>query len=337
LREVAAPATDSRLQRETPMDSTPLLSVEHIATAYDVIEPCFRDSPQFEADALNNLFGCQLVLKIETLNPIRSFKGRGAQFFVYQRTDDTPLVCATAGNFGQGMAYAARKRGIPLTVFTNIDASPIKVERMSALGARVLAVGTQPDEANSAAAEFAAEANAVLVEDGREAAIAEGAGTIGLELLRYPSELAAIVVPLGDGALLAGIGYWVKAYSPDTRIVGVSPVGSPALCEAWREGHIVSAPCATIADALAVQTPFPEAVARLRACTDEILQVEDAALIDGMRLAYRELGLVLEPGGAAAVAALLTHGAQFRGQCVAAVLSGGNLTREQMQRWIECV
>ena len=214
LREVAAPATDSRLQRETPMHSVPLLSVERIATAYDVIEPCFRDSPQFEAAALNNLFGCQLVLKIETLNPIRSFKGRGAQFFVSQRTDDTPLVCATAGNFGQGMAYAARKRGIPLTVFTNIDASPIKVERMSALGAQVLAVGTQPDEANAAAAQFAAETNAVLVVDGQEAAIAEGAGTIGLELLRYPGELAAVVVPLGDGALLAGIGCWVKAHSP---------------------------------------------------------------------------------------------------------------------------
>ena len=84
------------------------------------------------------------------------------------------------------MAYAARQRGIPLTVFTNTNASPIKVERMSALGARVLGVGTQPDEANAAAAQFAAETNAVLVEDGREPAIAEGAGTIGLELLRYP-------------------------------------------------------------------------------------------------------------------------------------------------------
>ena len=193
------------------MDSMPLLSVERIATAYDVIEPCFRDSPQFEAVALNNLFGCQLVLKIETLNPIRSFKGRGAQYFVSQRTDDTPIVCATAGNFGQGMAYAARQRGIPLTVFTNTNASPIKVERMSALGARVLGVGTQPDEANGAAAQFAAETNAVLVEDGREPAIAEGAGTIGLELLRYPGELAAVVVPLGDGALLGG--HWLLGQS----------------------------------------------------------------------------------------------------------------------------
>jgi threonine dehydratase len=317
------------------MDSLPLLSVENIATAYDVIDPCFRDSPQFEADALNNRFDCQLVLKVETLNPIRSFKARGAQFFVSERKDDTPLVCATAGNFGQGMAYAARQRRIPLTVFVNTDASPIKVERMRAMGAQIRAVGTQSDEANAAAAQFAAETNAVLVVDGQEPAIAEGAGTIGLELLRYADELAAILVPLGDGALLAGIGCWVKAHSPSTRIVGVSPVGVPALRESVRQGHIVSAPSSTIADALAVQTPFPEAVARVRACTDQILEVEDQTLIDGMRLAYRELGLVLEPGGAAALAALLTHGANFRKQCVAAVLSGGNLTREQMQRWLE--
>src|SRR5262245_18295138 len=317
------------------MDSKPLLSVENIATAYDVIDPCFRDSPQFEADALNTRFGCQLVLKIETANPIRSFKARGAQFFVSQRTDQTPLVCATAGNFGQGMAYAARQRAIPLTVFVNTDANPFKVERMIALGAQVRAVGTQADEANAAAAQFAAQTNAILVVDGAEAAIAEGAGTIGLELSRYPTELAAVVVPLGDGALLAGIGCWIKAYSPSTRVIGASPVGSPALRESWQHGRVVSLPSTTIADTLAVQTPFPEALARVRACTDDILEVEDAALIDGMRLAYRELGVVLEPGGAAALAALLTHGARFQGQCVAAILSGGNLTRDQMQRWLE--
>lgn len=311
------------------------LSVEHIAKAHGVIEPCFRDSPQFEAAELSERFECSLVVKIETLNPIRSFKARGAQFFFSQTQIEGPLVCVSAGNFGQAMAYAARHRGVPITVFTNVDASAIKVERMRALGAQVRAVGTNPDEAFKAAEQFASETGALLVRDGSEAAISEGAGTIGLELLRDPTSLDAVVLPVGDGGLIAGVGCWIKAHSPGTRVIGVCMSGAPAVHTSWRTGHVVSTPCSTIADALAVRTPFAEAVSRMHAYTDELLLVDDATLIEAMRLAYRELGLVLEPGGAAALAALMSHSSQFQGSRVAAVLTGGNVTREQMRRWIE--
>lgn len=310
------------------------LSVERIALANDVIDPCFRNSPQFEAESLSKRCGCRLVVKVETANPIRSFKARGAQFFVSRLQDRTPLVCASAGNFGQGMAYATRQRGIPLTVFTNIGASAFKVERMRALGADVRAVGTDPDEALSGAARFAAETGALLVEDGREPAICEGAGTIAMELSRWPSPFDAVVVPLGDGGLLAGIACWIKAHTPNTRVIGVCATGAPAMRLAWRQRQVVSAPCSTIADALAVQTPFPEALARLQTSIDDILLVDDAALVRGMRLAHHELGLVLEPAGAAGLAALLTHDADFRGQSVATVLTGGNLTIEQLRQWL---
>lgn len=310
------------------------LSVQRIELAHDVIDPCFRNSPQFEAESLSERFGCRLVAKVETANPIRSFKARGAQFFVSELQDGTPLVCASVGNFGQGMAYAARQHGIPLTVFTNVDASAFKVERMRALGAEVRTVGAHPDEALSAAARFATETDAVLVQDGREPALCEGAGTIAIELLDWPSRLDAIVVPLGDGGLLAGIACWIKAHAPSTRVIGVCASGAPAMRFAWRNLQIMSAPCATIADALAVQTPFPEAVARVQASVDDILLVDDAAMVQGMRLAHQELGLVLEPAGAAGIAALLTHGDTFRGQSVATVLTGGNLTADQMRQWL---
>lgn len=310
------------------------LSVQRIALANGVIDPCFRNSPQFEAESLSKRLGCRLVVKVETANPIRSFKARGAQFFVSRLQHRTPLVCASAGNFGQGMAYAARQRGIPLTVFTNNGASAFKVERMRALGAEVRAVGTHPDEALSGAACFATETGALLVEDGSEPAISEGAGTIAMELSGWPSPFDAVVVPLGDGGLLAGIACWIKAHTPNTRLIGVCASGAPAMHLAWRRRQVVSAPCSTIADALAVQTPFPQAVARLQASIDEILLVDDAALVQGMRLAHHELGLVLEPAGAAGLAALLMHGADFRGQSVATVLTGGNLTVEQMRQWL---
>jgi threonine dehydratase len=310
------------------------LSVQRITLANDVIDPCFRNSPQFEAESLSKRFGCRLVVKVETANPIRSFKARGAQFFVSRLPDRTPLVCASAGNFGQGMAYAARQRGILLTVFTNSGANAFKVERMRALGADVRAVGTDPDEALSSAASFAAETGALLVEDGREPGISEGAGTIAIELSRWPSPFDAILVPLGDGGLLAGIACWIKAHTPNTRVIGVCAAGAPAMRLAWRERQVVSAPCSTIADALAVQTPFREALVRLQMSIDDILLVDDAAMVQAMRLAHHELGLVLEPAGAAGIAVLMSHSADFRGQSVATVLTGGNLTTEQLRHWL---
>ncbi|HEU5250654.1 MAG TPA: pyridoxal-phosphate dependent enzyme, partial [Thermoanaerobaculia bacterium] len=187
------------------------LSLERIAEAAAVIDPVFLDSPQFLAESLGRGLDCRLVVKVETMNPIRSFKGRGTEFMTASLDGRSPLVCATAGNFGQGMAWSARKRGLSITVFTSVTANPLKVRRMRALGADVRQVGRDFDEAHAAAKDFAASNGARMVEDGRDAEIAEGAGTIGMELLRWAEPLDAVVVPLGDGALLAGIAHWVKA------------------------------------------------------------------------------------------------------------------------------
>lgn len=310
------------------------LSCDRIAEARTCIEAAFRDTPQFEAAPIASLFGGRLVVKVETLNPIRSFKARGAQYFASQLVGRPQLVCASSGNFGQAMALAARQRGLHTTVFVNQGASSLKIDRMRAFGADVRMVGNMPDEGIAAARAFAEATGALLVEDGREPAIAEGAGTIGVELLDWPETFDSILVPLGDGALLAGIGCWVKMHSPHTRIIGVCAAGSPAMERSWRNGRPETAPCYTIADGIAVQTPFAESLARLTCVLDEIIMVEDVALIDAMRLAHRELGLVLEPSGAAGLAGLLRHRAQFRDKLVATVLTGSNVSAEEMRRWL---
>jgi len=311
------------------------LSLERIAEAATVIDPVFLDSPQFVAEALGEELGCRLVVKIETLNPIRSFKGRGAEYLAAKLTGRPHLVCTTAGNFGQGMAFAARKRGFPITIFAATTANPRKVERMRALGADVRLRGADFDEAHVEAQSFARETGAHLVEDGRDPAIAEGAGTIGLELLRWPEPFDAILVPLGDGSLLAGIARWVKAHRPETRMIGVCASGAPAMERSWRSGKLLDLGRAdTIADGLAVSSPFPEALEDLSGCIDDILLVEDAAMIEAMRRAHQELGVVLEPSGAASLAALTVHRERFRGRLVAAILSGSNITAEQMRRWL---
>ncbi|PYQ66219.1 MAG: hypothetical protein DMF54_08640 [Acidobacteria bacterium] len=313
----------------------PRLSLERIAGAASVIDPVFLDSPQFLAESLGRELECRLVVKVETMNPIRSFKGRGTEFLTASLDGSPRLVCATAGNFGQGMAWSARKRGLALTVFTGTTANPFKVERMRGLGADVRLVGKDFDEAHSAAKEFAAESGARLVEDGRDREIAEGAGTIGMELIRWPESFDAIVVPLGDGALLAGIGRWVKARRSATRMIGVCANGAPAMERSWRAGRVEELDRAdTIADGIAVKSPFPEALQDVTDVVDDVVLVDDDAIVAAIRRAHADLGIVLEPAGAAALAAVSAHRERFRGRLVAAILSGGNATGDQMRRWL---
>jgi threonine dehydratase len=155
-----------------------------------------------------------------------------------------------------------------------------------------------------------------------------------VELLRWPKCFDDIVVPLGDGALLGGMARWVKAQCPKTRMIGVCATASPAMERSWRSKRVVSAPCdGTIAAGIAIGTPFEEAVNDLTDLIDDVLLVPDSSLIAAMRLAHKELGVVLEPAGAAGLAAVLDHREQFRGRLVATVLTGGNVSPANMQEW----
>jgi threonine dehydratase len=311
------------------------LSLERITEAAGVIDPVFLNSPQFRAEPLEQQLGCRVVVKVETLNPIRCFKGRGAEYLVATLTGRPHLACATAGNFGQGMAFAARKRGLPLTIFASVTANPLKVERMRSLGADVRLVGETFKAAHSAAKAFAEDTGSQLIEDGRITAITEGAGTIGLELLRWPEPFDAILVPLGDGALLAGVARWVKAHQPATQMIGICASGAPAMERSWHARQAQeSGQTDTIADGIEVQSPYPEAVADLVDLADDILLVEDHALIAAMQRAHRELGVVLEPSGAAGLAALTTYRERFKGQLIGTILTGGNVTAEQTHQWL---
>jgi threonine dehydratase len=325
-----------------PIIDTPhRLSLANIERAASLIDPVFLRSPQFECEPLSQVLGCTLTLKAETLNPLRSFKGRGAHFFLHEaaaRHAGQLLVCATAGNFGQAMAHACRARGRPLVVYAARNANPLKLDRMRAMGAEVRLEGDDFDAAKQAARRFCEAHGAVFVEDGREPAIAEGAGTIGLELLRGRSRddapFDAVLLPLGNGALLTGVGRWIKAHAPRTRVIGVCAEGADAMAASWREGRTIERPAVhTIADGIAVRCPVPEALADMHGCVDEVLLVGDDAIGRAMWLLFTVAGLVVEPAGAAGVAALIDHTA-FKGQRVATVLCGSNLTPEQLHQWL---
>jgi len=296
------------------------LALDRIARAATDIDPTFLHSPQYVDEQLCARLGRRVLTKVETLNPLRSFKGRGADFLVGGLPAGTTVVCAsTGGNFGQAIGYAARRHGLRADVFVPTDTSAVKLARSTATGAHVHAVD---GDVRGAAEEYAAGApDRVFVCDGRDAAIAEGAGTIGVELLSSPEPFDAVVLPVGDGALVTGVARWLKEHRPSVRIVGVGAQAAPALVRSWRVGEVVTVERENaFAAGISIVRPMPEAVERTRALVDDMVLVSDAALLAAMHLAAETLGVLLEPAGAAGLAAL----DQVEGDLVATVLTGAN-------------
>jgi len=233
------------------------------------------------------------------------------------------------------MAYACRKRGIELTVYAGTTANPYKIDRIRALGAKVVLIGDDFDQAKLAAKKTAAESGIRMVVDSLDVETGQGAGTIGLELARFPERLDAVVVALGNGALACGVGVAMKEMSPGTRIVAVQAAGAPAMIESWQQRRIVSHDTMnTIADGIGIRVPIPECVSDMDGVIDDAYLVQDESVIASIRLAHEHLGLVLEPAGAASIAAVLENKSAFAGKTVAVVLCGGNLTPEQSRAWL---
>lgn len=322
---------------DTPAAPGPRLSLERVLASAQTIDPVFLNSPQYGCEPLSEALDVALTLKLEFTNPIRSFKGRGASFLVREmaaRGDTRTVMCGSAGNFGQAMAHACRAAGRGLVVYAAENANPLKIGRMRALGADVRLSGHDFDAAKAAARVHAAQTGGVMIEDGREAEISEGHGTLALELLAGARH-DAVTVPLGNGALLAGVGLVFKTKSPQTKVYGICASGADAMRRSWQRGEVVSQGAAhTIADGIAVRVPIPEALDDLRGTVDDVLLVEDSHILAAMRLLYRHAGLLVEPAGAAGVAALLAHPELFRGQHVATPLCGSNLTDEQVRAWV---
>ncbi|MCC6313358.1 MAG: pyridoxal-phosphate dependent enzyme [Thermomicrobiales bacterium] len=317
------------------MGETGRITLERIEAAAEAIDPVFRNTPQFVCEPLSKALGVRLALKVETVNPLRSFKGRGASWLLATMAESEPLMCASAGNFGQAMAYACRPRNVPLTVYAATAANPLKLERMRAMGATVVLHGEDFDAAKTEGRRVAAARGVRFVEDGVDPEPSEGAGSIGLELLDFSEPLDAIVIPLGNGALLAGVATVLKARRPELRIVAAQAMGAPAMTESLRRGElVVHDRIDTIADGIGIREPAPEALADLRGLVDECLLTSDEAMIRAMRLLHVHAGIVAEPSGAAGIAVVLERPDQFAGQRVATIVGGGNLTPEQMERWL---
>ncbi|MBX3569477.1 MAG: pyridoxal-phosphate dependent enzyme [Rhizobiaceae bacterium] len=308
------------------------LSAARIEDARKRIDPIFLNSSLLRSDRL----ALSLVAKDETDNPIRSFKGRGTGYFLSTSDNDgAPLVTASAGNFGQGLAYHAVRQRRRLVVFASENANPLKVEAMRSFRAQVILAGEDFDAAKAAARIYAEARNLQFVEDGASAAIAEGAGTIAAELTDAVRDIDSVFVPLGNGALAAGIGCWFKSRSPRTRVVAVGAAGAPCMALSHEAGEPIStAEADTIADGIAVRIPVRSAIEWLKDTIDEVVLVDDDQILAAMRFAHETWKRIVEPAGAAGLAAILAQAATLEGSRTATILCGANLTDQQIKSWL---
>lgn len=297
------------------------LDPTRIERATRLIDPVFSNSPQFFEEQLCSALDRRVLTKVETLNPLRSFKGRGADLLAREFSPGTRLVCSSTGNFGQAMGYAATRHGMSAHVFVPAGTNPVKMRRMVALGAHVHEV--EGDQVKQRARRFADQhPDSVFVEDGEHPVVAEGAGTIGVELLDTEG-IDTIVLPVGDGALITGVAAWTKEHAPHIRVVGVCATGAASMVESRRAGRVVPTEVAdTFAEGIAINRPIAASVERMRVLVDDMVVVSDDDMLDAMRLVLETVGVLPEPAGAAGIAALRVH--DLPGETVATVITGAN-------------
>jgi threonine dehydratase len=290
------------------------LQAKDIGASRTSIPAELRDSPQYVSEALSERIGEPVVVKIESTNPIGCFKGRGSWLAVGQLaregsiSRDVGIVTASSGNFGQGVAYAARPLGIPVTVFVQENANPAKLERMRRLGARVI-VAEPGSDLHEASFEFASQRGQYHLLDGRHPFIATGAGTIAVELTDaidagHLPRLVSAFIPVGDGALITGIGTWLRHASPATRIVGVQSEAAPAMTLSWRAKRPIDAPASSFADGIDVASPNDVALTAMEHVVDDMRLVSETSIRTAQAELTADLGLTVEGAAAAAWAAI---------------------------------
>jgi threonine dehydratase len=312
------------------------LDLARIRAARRVIDPVFLDSPLYRCGALEALLGCAVSLKLETANPVRSFKARGTELAASQLADGgaAAVVCASAGNLGQALAWSGRGRGLDVTVVASRFAPAVKLDRIRALDARLELVDGDFDLARVRAAAIARHDGIRLLEDSLDIETCEGAATIGLELAGTAPLFDAVLIALGGGAMATGVGQVIKALAPGVEVICVQPAGAPAMTLSWRQRRVVTTgPTDTIADGVAGRRPIPAVLDDLLLVTDDAVLVSEASIVAGLRMLLEQAGLVAEPSAALGIAAILEDRGRFAGRHVATIVCGSNVDMEAYRRW----
>lgn len=285
-------------------------------------------TPLVRAPLLSRDLDCDVWVKNETVSPIASFKWRGALNDLLRTPDVRAVVTSSTGNHGQGVAWAARARNIPAHVFLPIGANPAKRAKIALFGATIHDTGHDLDAAKEEAIAFARREALHFIDDGESEGVIEGAATIGLEIAEALDRLDVVFVPMGSGSLAGGIGLAVKRRHANARVIAVQAAGSPAMAESFHARRAIERPAQTIADGLICRVPAQLALDALLQSVDDAVTVSDDELLAAARSMILGAHLLVEPSGAASLAAALRHRDAIRGRTIVLIATGANVTAE---------
>jgi threo-3-hydroxy-L-aspartate ammonia-lyase len=308
------------------------LSIEDVRAARERIAPYVHRTPVLTSRQVDELVGCRVFFKCETFQRVGAFKARGAFSRMSLLKPGESVVAFSSGNHAQAVALAARELGIRATIVMPMDAPASKVAATRGYGARVILYDRVGGESREAIAQkLVDEEGAILVPPFDDDLVIAGQGTLGLELLEDAPDLEVIATPCGGGGLLSGVALAAKGINPAIRLYGVEPEAGNDMQRSLEKGEPVTIPLpTTIADALQTTRPAERTLSLVQSLTEGIVTVSDRQLRRAMAVLASRMKLLVEPGGAAAFAALL-HGKlpDVSGRKVGIVLSGGNVDLER--------
>jgi threonine dehydratase len=316
-------------------------SISTIREARRFLAKYFTPTRLIHAPFLSQATGTGVYLKLEMELPTGSFKVRGAYWALAQRINRGPIrevVACSTGNHGAAVAAAARQFGIAARIFLPMNCNPVKRRRIAALGAAIVESGG--DDLASAftlAREHAKRPGVHFLNDATDEDLPAGPATIGYEILEQLPAASAILVPMGDTALIRGIAAAAKQLSPQVKIIGVQAERAPAYYLSWKEKKVIGTErCDTIADGLATRTPEAANVRDVKRLVDDVVLVSEEQMLRAIETLLLEEHVMAEPAGAASTAALLKSSTGC-GDHVALVVSGANISREVLKRAIGIV
>ena len=314
-------------------------SLSKIREAQKFLAKYFAPTRLVAAPFLSRRTGKNVYLKLETELPTGSFKVRGAFYAMADRMKRErvrEVVASSTGNHGAAVAYAAKEFGIAARIFLPANCNPVKRERIATLGAAIVeSGGSDLASAFQLASEYAKRPEVFFLNDATDAELPAGPATIACEIFEQLPKASAIIVPMGDTALIRGVAAAAKQIAPQVRIIGVQAERAPAYYLSWKEGKVVGTEtCDTIADGLATRTPEAANVRDVRQLVDDVVLVSEEQMLGAIGTLLVEEHVIAEPAGAASTAALLKS-SDGCGDCPVLIVSGANISREVLKRALE--
>jgi threonine dehydratase len=314
------------------------LTVSDVKKTLSQIRPYVITTPLIRSYQLEKLIGKEVYLKLEFLQPTRSFKVRGAcakALSLENGVLSRGMVTASGGNHGLGVCYAGRELDAPVVVFLPQNTAPEKIQKIKEWGGKTHLYGEAWDEANAKALKYAQEEKLTYVHPFDDLTVVKGQGTIALELLDQNPYLDAIVASVGGGGLISGLGVVASQMKPEIKIFGVETVGCDAVTQSFRAGYPVTLNAITsIADTLGAKRTTETTLARIKAVVNDMQTVTDEETLDALQLLLEKEKILVEPATSCSIAALLHNKfnlSEVKKICI--ILCGANISTRQLREW----